>query len=125
MYPVYSRWGNSTAVLVLGLSVHQGFEPRFAGAPARVHTAAVPLITMSGCMLRRKERTFAPARLPVAQSSSVVQLTAWMALSTSRSRQASSSARFRYTGTGTELQILISERVERRVRLLAQVRKFR
>ena len=76
-------------------------------------------------MLRRKERTFAPARLPVAQSSSVVQLTAWMALSTSRSRQASSSARFRYTGTGTELQILISERVERRVRLLAQVRKFR
>ncbi len=46
-----------------------------------------------------------------------------MALSTSRSRRESTSAFFWYSGTGMVLRIRISERVARRVRLLAEARK--
>ena len=46
-----------------------------------------------------------------------------MTPSTSRSCRDSASARLRYSGTGTALRILISDRVVRRVRLLAADRK--
>ena len=45
----------------------------------------------------------------------------WMTLSVSRSSRARASAFFRYSGTDTALMILISDRVARRVRLLAEV----
>lgn len=105
-------------------TVQQGVEPRPAGAPARVHMFDL-FQNRARLRARPGEPAFAPPRLPSHYYSSVVQLAFWMALSVSRSSRARESAFFRYSGTETALQILISDRVARRVRLLAAVRKFR
>ena len=138
--------GNNAVITMLGISVQQGFEPRPAGAPARVHTCKslagfCPTPCSAGrarirpgkatilflCEQRKsiKKKSFSRKTAFCFYSNSVVQLAAWMALSVSRSSRERASAFLRYSGTEMVLQILISERVARRVRLLAEVRKFR
>lgn len=89
----------------------------------RIHPGMVTILFLCEQRKRIKKKNFL-RKTPFSYSSSVLQLAAWMALSVSRSSRDRASAFLRYAGTETALQIRISDRVARRVRLLAEVRKF-